>query len=165
VTATETGAIAFGLQYLWGWKRWKWRWWFHGLGPKMAQLVLAELESDSWDPSEWRPSAVTATHGSTEKESANERLNSAASRRRRDYCPSWVVMVMVACDKVFEIEVKVEVEVVGFIAVSGAGPWLHSQAKETLGRGGREREIDTGKSRWSNSRVGDDNEDGASGCE
>lgn len=108
VTVTEIGAIVFGLQYLWGWRR-KWRRWFHGLGPKMARRVLAELESDSWDPSEWRRSAATATHGSTEKESANERLNSAASRRWRDYCPSWVVVVTVACDKArysrFEVEV------------------------------------------------------------
>ena len=108
MTVTETGAIVFELQYLWGWRRQKWRWWFHGLGPKMAQRVLAELESDSWDPSEWRSSAVTATHGSTEKESANEGLNSATSRRWRDYCPSWVVVVVIVSrDKVFEVEVEV----------------------------------------------------------
>jgi hypothetical protein len=36
-----------------------------------------------------------------------------------------------------------------------------------MGRGGRERGIDTRKSRsrWSNSRPGDDNRDGASDCE
>jgi hypothetical protein len=174
VTVTETGAIVFGLQYLWGWRRLKWRWWFHGLGPKMAQRVLAELESDSWDPSEWRLSAVTATHGSTEKESANERLNSATSRRWRDYCPSWVVvvvmvmvmvMVMVACDKVFEVEVEVEVRSSDLMQYPALDHGYTAKQRRRW-----EEVVERGKSIQGSFGglivgLGDDNEDGASGCE